>query len=66
MKAISCFCSKSGLTHDELVRNFLQYVFGKLEISLRFDGKMITSDYVIRYTDSDFAGSKPDQIPNGD
>ncbi len=58
---LSRFCRNPGPTHVELVKHVLRYVSGTLELGLKFDGEADTSDDVIGYTDSDFAGSKPDQ-----
>ncbi len=44
-----------------LVKHFLQYVSGILELGLKFDREADTPDDVIGYIDSDFAGSKPDR-----
>ncbi len=54
------FCSNPGPTHVELVKLVLRYVSETLELGLKFDGEADTPDDVIGYTDSDFAGSKPD------
>ena len=58
---LSRFCSNSGPTHVELVKHVLRYVSGTLELSSKFDREWDTPDDVIAYTDSDFAGSKPDR-----
>ncbi len=62
---LSRFCSNPGPTQVELVKHVLRYVSGTLELSLKFDREADTPDNVIGYTDSDFAGSKPDQKSTG-
>ncbi len=61
----SRFCSNPGPVHVELVKHVLRYVSGTLELGLTFDGEADTPDDVIRYTDSDFAGSKTDRKSTG-
>ncbi len=56
---LSRCCSNPGPTHVELVKHVLRYLSGTLELGLKFDAEADTSDDVIGYTDSDFAGSKP-------
>ncbi len=58
---LSRFCSNPGPTHVELVKHVLRYVSGTLELGLKFDREANRPDDVIGYTDSDFAGSKPDR-----
>ena len=52
VEVLSRFCSKPWPTHDELVKYVLRYVFGTLQLGLKFDGEEDTPDDVIRYTDS--------------
>ncbi len=59
------FCSNPGPTNVELVKNVLRYVSGTLELGLKFNGEADNTDDVIGYTDSDFAGSKPDRKSSG-
>ncbi len=54
-------CSNSGPTHVQLVKLVLQYVSGTLELGLKSEREADIPDDVIGYTDSDFAGSKPDR-----
>ncbi len=61
MGVLTRICSDPGPTHVELVKPVLQYASGTLELGLKFDGEADTPDDVIGYTDSDFAGSKPDR-----
>ena len=62
---LSHFCSNPGLTHVELVKHVLQYLSRTLELGLTFNEEADTSDDVIEYTDSDFAGSKTDRKSTG-
>ncbi len=58
---ISRFCSNSGPTPIELVKHVLRYVSGTKEFRLKFDREADKPDDIIGYTESDFAGSKPDR-----
>ena len=62
---LSRFCSNPRLIHVELVKRVLRYVSGTLHLGLTYDREADTPDDVIGYTDSDFAGSKPDQKSTG-
>lgn len=58
---LSRFYSNPGLAHIKLMKHVLQYISEIPELGLKFDGEVNISDNVVGYTDSDFAGSKPDQ-----
>ena len=49
----------------ELVKHVFRYVSGTLQLGLKFDGEADTPDDMIRYTDSNFVGSKPDRKSTG-
>ncbi len=61
LEVLSRFCSNAGLLHVELVKYVWRYVSRILDLGLTFDRGADTSDYVIGYTNCDFAGSKTDQ-----
>lgn len=58
---LSRFLSNHRPVHVELTKYVLRYISGTLELGQTFDGEADTPDDVIGYTDSDFAGSKPDR-----
>lgn len=55
---LSRFYKNPGLTHVELVKYVLQYVFRTLDLQSTFDREVNMLNDVVRYTDSDFARLK--------
>ena len=65
VEVLSRFCSNPGPEHVDLVKHVLRYVSGTLDLGLTFDGEADIPNDMIRYTDSNFAGSKTDQKSTG-
>ena len=61
VKIFSQFCSNHKSIYIKLVKYILYYVFRILYLSLIFDKKVNISNNIIRYIDSNFAKSKPNQ-----
>ena len=60
VRVLSKFLKNPRPTHVELAKHILGYISGTLELELTFDDTADTLDDVIKYIDSDFAGSKSD------
>lgn len=57
---LSYLFSNHGYIHIKLIKHVLQYQSGILELGLRFDKKVNTSDDLFGYINSDLAKSKTD------